>query len=165
MKVNADLYVKDVPGQLVGSLDPISLVDGNIVGVVHNREEVMDGRISVNITFEVDSAEQLDKLKDIWRSKDVIISRIGSVVETFPMDYMLIGDISASSIEKMLEKAKKKVSVESIDVRYSSKAASKMQTIMISAKVCSREDIKKLDSFLASECSVLKVTYIRGVEE
>jgi len=165
MKVNADLYVKDVPGQLVGSLDPISLVDGNIVGVVHNREEVMDGRISVNITFEVDSAEQLDKLKGIWRSKDIIISRIGSVTETFPMEYMLIGDISASSIERMLNNAKKKVAVESMDIRYSSKTASNKQTIMISAKVCSRDDIKKLDRFLAAECSRSSIVYIRGVEE
>ena len=38
MIVNAELYVRDMPGQLVGSLDPISLVDGNILGVVHNRD-------------------------------------------------------------------------------------------------------------------------------
>ena len=31
MIVNAELYVKDLPGQLVGSLEPIPLVDGNIM--------------------------------------------------------------------------------------------------------------------------------------
>lgn len=37
MKVNAELYVRDLPGQLVGSLEPISMVSGNIMGVVHDR--------------------------------------------------------------------------------------------------------------------------------
>ena len=38
MKINADIYVKDVPGTLVSSLEPISTLGGNIVGVVHNRD-------------------------------------------------------------------------------------------------------------------------------
>lgn len=165
MKVNADLYVKDVPGQLVGTLDPISMVDGNIVGVVHNREKMMDQRIGVNITFEIPSAEDLERLKNIWRSKDVLISRIGSVVETYPMEYMLIGDVSAKYTEDLLNKAKKKVDFDSFDVRISSKAASSKQTVMISAKLRKQQDIKKLDSFIADACRDSEVTYIRGVEE
>ena len=53
MMVNAELYVRDLPGQLVGSLEPISLVDGNIVGVVHNREQMVNQRICVNVTFQI----------------------------------------------------------------------------------------------------------------
>ena len=41
MKINADIYVKDVPGTLVSSLEPISTLGGNIVGVVHNREQIV----------------------------------------------------------------------------------------------------------------------------
>lgn len=165
MKVNADLYVKDVPGQLVGTLDPISMVDGNIVGVVHNREKVMDQRIGVNITFEIPSAENLERLKKIWKSKDVIISRMGSVVETYTMEYMLIGDISVSAVEKLLERARKKVDIDSLDLRISSKASSPKHAAMFVAKVRKKEDIKKLDSFIASEFKDSKITYIRGVDE
>ena len=78
MIVNAELYVKDLPGQLVGSLEPISLVDGNIMGVVHNREQIVNHRICINVTFEVEDSAQLEKLKEIWKSKDMIISRMGS---------------------------------------------------------------------------------------
>ena len=73
MLVNAELYVKDLPGQLVGSLEPISVVDGNILGVVHNRERIVNHRICINITFEIEE-EQLERLKQIWKSKDIIIS-------------------------------------------------------------------------------------------
>jgi len=165
MKVNADLYVKDVPGQLVSTLDPISLVEGNIVGVVHNREKMTDGRIGVNITFEIGSSEQLEKLKSIWKAKDVLISRIGSVTEVLPMEYMLIGDLSARYVEELLESAKKSISLDSTDIRYLSRAGSKKRTVMISAKLRDENDIEKMDRFIASECKKSKITYIRGVEE
>ena len=165
LKVNADLYVKDVPGQLVGTLDPISAVEGNIVGVVHNREKMMDDRIGVNITFEVGSQEQLEKLKNIWKSKDVLISRIGSVVESFPMEYMLIGNVNASYVENLLAEAQEKIGFDSVDVRYSSKAGTNKHTVMISAKVRSKKDIKKLDKFISSVCKKSSILYIRGVEE
>jgi len=165
LKVNADLYVKDVPGQLVSTLDPISLVEGNIVGVVHNREKMMEGRIGVNITFEIGSSEQLERLKTIWRSKDVLISQIGSVVETLPMEYMLIGDLSASYVEGLLDSAKKTISLDSMDIRYSSRAGSKKRTVMISARLRDEKDIEKMDKFIASECRKTNITYVRGVDQ
>ncbi|MCL1904826.1 MAG: homoserine dehydrogenase [Methanomassiliicoccaceae archaeon] len=164
MMVNADVFVKDVPGQLVGSLEPISLVDGNIVGVVHNRDNLVNGRIGVNITFEVSSVENLERLKNIWKSKDVMISRISSVVETFPMEYILIGDISPAQIEKMINNAGKVVDLESVDIRYSSKASdTKERTAMISANVRSEDDLIELKKFMMSACRKAKIVCIRGV--
>ena len=61
MIVNAELFVNDLPGQLIGSIEPISMVDGNILGVVHNRDRIVDHRICVNVTFEVGD-RQLERL-------------------------------------------------------------------------------------------------------
>ncbi|MCL2607640.1 MAG: homoserine dehydrogenase [Methanomassiliicoccaceae archaeon] len=163
MMVNADIFVKDVPGQLVGSLEPISLVDGNIVGVVHNRDNIVNGRIGVNITFEVDSVEGLERLKNIWKSKDVMISRISSVIETFPMDYMLIGDIGPAQIEKLIKNAEKIIELESVDIRFSSNISEKKRTVMISAKVRAEEDLSRLNAFMTSACRKEGIVYIRGV--
>jgi len=165
MMVNADIFVKDLPGQLVGSLEPISLVDGNIVGVVHNRDSVMNGRIGVNITFEVTSSDALEMLKNIWKKKDIIISRISSVVETFPMDYVLIGQIVPSQIERILNNARKAVDIESVDVRYSSNASNTERTAMISVNVKSEESLAKMNAFMMSACKKANIVYIRGVEQ
>ena len=73
MHLNAELYVKDLPGQLVGSLEPISMVDGNIIGVVHDREKIVNQRILVSVTFEVANSKKLDELKSIWKSRDIFI--------------------------------------------------------------------------------------------
>ena len=43
MRVNVDLRLKDVPGQLIGALEPVSRNDGNIVGVVHSHDQISAG--------------------------------------------------------------------------------------------------------------------------
>ena len=105
MLVNAELYVKDLPGQLVGSLEPISMVNGNIVGVVHNRERIVNQRICINVTFEVKKNEDVEALKKIWKAKDILIAKIGSVYETFTMEYLLLGTFTASYIENLMDEA------------------------------------------------------------
>lgn len=164
MIVNAELFVKDLPGQLVGSIEPISLVDGNIMGIMHDRERIVNHRICVNITFEVEEQRQLEELKRIWKSKDIIISKLGSVYQTYTMDYLLIGDIDAMYIEELMNKANSLVTMDAVDVRYSSKTnSSSKRTGLISVKTRSEEDLEKLDRFLDDECRKTNTIYVRGV--
>ena len=163
MIVNAELFVKDLPGQLVGSLEPISLVDGNIMGVMHDRERIVNHRICINITFEAED-DQLERLKAIWKSKDIIISKIGTAYETFTMDYMLIGDIDARYIERLINKASTIADLDGVEVSYSSKTGDySKRTGMLSVKTKSQEDLDRLDGFLDDECRRSGITYVRGV--
>ncbi|MBR6871547.1 MAG: homoserine dehydrogenase [Candidatus Methanomethylophilaceae archaeon] len=164
MIVNAELFVKDLPGQLVGSLEPISLLDGNIVEVVHNRERIINHRICINVTFEMEDKEQLCRLKDVWGSKDIIISRLGSVYQTYSMEYMLIGNFDGGMIEDMMKEAGQTISLDATDIRYSSKAGTSVRrTAMIAAKTRSEEDLDMLDRFLDEKCKEADITYVRGV--
>ena len=163
MIVNAELYVKDLPGQLVGSLEPISMVDGNIMGVVHDREQIVNHRISLNVTFEVEDAAQLRKLEGIWKARDVIISSIGSVYKTYPMEYLLIGNLTASYIERLMDEASQMMNIVSMDIQYSSKNHDEKRTAMISVKMREEGDIDKLDKFLRSACREGAITYVRGL--
>jgi len=163
MKINADIYVKDVPGQLVASLQPISTYDGNIIGVVHNREQVISGRILVNIIFDMDKPN-IERLKKEWRSKDVIIVKMDEAVESYPMDYMLVGELTASFIEDLMSRASKDIPLQSIDVGYSSKGNSSSRTAMISVTVNTKEDLRKLSVFMSEEAKRTNLTYISGVD-
>jgi len=163
MMVNAQLYVKDLPGRLVESLEPISLVNGNIVGVVHDREQIVNQRICIDVTFEIKDSSELDRLKGIWKSKDVLIAKIGSVYKTFTMEYMLVGKFKASFVETLIDEASGKIAFESVDVNYSSKNASSTRTAMISAELMSESDLKKFDEFLADACKKANLVYIRGL--
>ena len=162
MLVNADIYVKDIPGQLVVALEPMSMVNANIIGVVHSREQVISGRIAVNITFNIES-NMIDKLKTIWESRDVLVAKIGSVIKTYSRVYMLIGAVTAPVLEKLLDNAKKEIEIRSVDFRLSYNSNGK-NTAMIQAGVGSEDDLSKLDVLLANECSKNEFTFIRGVD-
>ena len=164
MKINADIYVKDVPGQLVASLEPISTYDGNIIGVVHNREQVISGRILVNIVFDMDKPN-LEKLKKEWRAKDVIIVKMDEDTESYSMDYMLVGNLTTSSIEALMVKASEDIDLQSIEVGYSAKSGRSSRTAMISVSVSTKEDLQKLNDFLSEEAEKSNLTYITGVDE
>ena len=163
MIVNAELFVNDLPGQLIGSLEPISLVNGNILGVVHNREKIIDHRICVNVTFEVDD-KRLEELKDLWQSKDIVISSLGSVHETFKMDYILIGDVNAQYIESLVKKINEATTIDQISASYSSKSIkTASHTSLISIKARYEDNLDKIDNILRKECKRSNVTYVRGV--
>ena len=164
MMVNAELYVRDLPGQLVGSLAPISMVDGNIVGVVHDREQIVNQRILVSVTFEVSTSGQLDQLKAIWKSMDIIISKMGSVYETITTEYMVLGKFNAAYVDDLIDQASKIVNFESVDVGYSSnKSASGNRTALISAELRCVEEMDKLDDFFVHSCDRDRLMLIRGL--
>lgn len=163
MIVNAELFVNDLPGQLIGSLEPVSMVNGNILGVVHNREKIIDHRICVNITFEVDD-KRLEELKELWQSKDIVISSLGSVHETFKMDYILIGDVNAQYIEGLIKMISEATTIDQISVSYSSKSIkTASHTSLISVKARYEDNLDKIDNILRRECKKSNVTYVRGV--
>jgi ACT domain-containing protein len=163
MIVNAELFVNDLPGQLIGSIEPISLVDGNILGVVHNRDKIIDHRICVNLTFEVDD-KRLDELKELWQSKDIVISNLGSVHETYSMEYILIGDVDAQYIEELLRKMNEATTLDEVNVSYSTKSVKNAtHTSLISVKARYEDNLDKIDAILRKECKRANVTYVRGV--
>ena len=163
MIVNAELFVNDLPGQLIGSIEPISKVNGNILAVVHNRERMVDNRICVNLTFEVGD-RQLERLKELWRDRDIVISSLGSVHETYTMHYILIGDVNAQYIESLLKRINEATTLDQINVSYSSKSVrTASHTSLITVKARYEDNLDKIDSILRRECRKADVTYIRGV--
>ena len=112
----------------------------------------------------MEDKEQLCRLKEVWRSKDIIISRLGSVYQTYSMEYMLIGNFDGGMIEDMMKEAGQTISLDATDIRYSSKAGTSVRrTAMIAAKTRSEEDLDMLDRFLDEKCKEADITYVRGV--
>lgn len=164
MKINADVYVKDMPGTLVSALEPISMFEGNIVGVFHNREQVVSGRILVNITFNIEP-KNLEKLRKEWNSRDVVVVKLGEDVEIISREYMFIGDIHGTIADGIVAAFQKYVKLDSIEIGYSSKISKKSHAAIISAKMQSDEGIADLEKYLTEECSKRDIVFIRGVEQ
>jgi len=162
MLVTANIYVRDIPGQLVAALEPMSTVNANIIGVVHSRDQTISGRISVDLTFDIDP-DLIETLKNIWVSKDVIVAKIGTVIDLHNTVFMVIGDVTASSMDEIMASAKKKSAIEAYDIRISSSSSGR-NSALVTASVKSEEDLVTLEDTIGKECRSRGFTLIRGVE-
>ena len=163
MLVTANIYVRDVPGQLVAALEPMSTVNANIIGVVHSRDQTISGRIAVDLTFDIDP-DLIETLKNIWVSKDMVVAKIGTVIDLHNTVFMVIGDVTASAMDDIMAAARDKLSIEACDIRLSS-SSSGNNTALVTASVKSEEDLVALEDIISKECRSKGFTFIRGVSE
>ncbi|MFA5313006.1 MAG: hypothetical protein WC375_06800 [Methanomassiliicoccales archaeon] len=161
MRVNVDLRLKDIPGQLIGALEPVSRNDGNIVGVVHSHDKVSAGRISVNLTFEVSSEMNLDKIINEWTARGVDVLKIDHLFETFHLEYVIVGAVSANEMKRITDGIQSFGGVETLNVRYSVSATDE-KTALISGKVRSKDVIKKANQFIRERSRRSGFLMIRG---
>ena len=92
MKISLDVVLKDVPGQLVKALEPISQFGGNIISIVHLREELTGGRVPVHVTIEV-GQQKLDRILKELEKRDIWVSKVGEVRKKENIKVILIGHI------------------------------------------------------------------------
>jgi ACT domain-containing protein len=161
MRVNVDIQLKDVPGQLIVALEPISKNDGNIRSVVHRHDKVSGGKIAINLTFEVGNQKALDNILGTWKEKDVDVLKIDHLFETFRLDYVIVGELSPTEVRKIIEGIQAIGDVESIDIRYSISGA-KDKAALISGKVRSKDVIKKANKLINERAKRTGYIVIRG---
>lgn len=148
MRVHADLRLKDVPGQLVRALEPISSNDGNIVSVVHHHDVMVGGRITVNVAFEVKSQKALESILGIWKERDMDVARLSSMFETYEFEYLIVGDIPPSELREITDGIESMSELDSVDIRYSVSPATGEKAAMIFGKVKDRSAITRVEDFI-----------------
>ena len=93
MQVSMKLEMKDSPGQLVAALKPISEVGGNIIAVIHQRDESKEGDI-LGVQIVLDIAEQkLSDLLSLIRAQGVNVVRLGKERLLYTRTVIMIGHI------------------------------------------------------------------------
>lgn len=163
MKINVDLRLRDIPGQLVKALDPISEVDGNIVGVVHHRDVVIGDRITVNVTFEVRSERVLKNILDTWESRDVEVARLDPLFETFPLEFLLVGEMSPKELREIGDSLEAMEDLTSLDMRYTGSTTSKEKAALISGRVRDRDSIDRAEEYLNRRFRDSGILVIKGL--
>jgi len=163
MKVNADIRLKDVPGQLIKALEPISLNDGNIVGVIHDHEQVTGGRIAVNVTFEAKDQQRIDAVVATWKERGVEVVKMDEIVRTFSAEYLLVGDLSRSTLRSITDKLEKMVGVDTIDLQYSLSTSTDNKSVLLLVNVRDKARVKDVDNFLKGRSKRDDFLLVRGM--
>ena len=119
MRVSMDLELKDIPGQLLLVLKPISDFKGNLVTVVHHHEKrTPRSTIPVQVVFEI----KADKLDDIISKFEESGVSVVSVDEKRYLEHgtvILIGHIVHTDIQDTIDKIDKTGCAEVVDLNLS----------------------------------------------
>jgi len=143
MIVSMTLELKDIPGQLVLALSPISELHGNIMSVVHQHEEKTPrGMIPVQITFEIDQgvlAELIDRLE----KSGVRVARVGEERLRSSVSVVLIGHIIHSDIGDTIDKIDRTGFAEVVDLSLSMPAIEKTSSAYLVINAEGEKELKQ----------------------
>ena len=103
MKISMDIELKDIPGQLVLALKPVSGLGGNILSVLHQRDKKTPaGRIPVELVIEI-AETRLERLVEQLEEQGVSVVRTGEVRLRESMVVLLIGHIVHSDLGETID--------------------------------------------------------------
>ena len=143
MIVSMTLELKDIPGQLVLALAPISDFHGNIMSVVHQHEEkTPSGTIPVQITFEIDQ-KVLDELIERLEKSGVRVARVGEERLRSSVSVVLIGHIIHSDIGDTIDKIDSTGFAEVVDLSLSMPAIEKTSSAYLVINAEGEKELKR----------------------
>lgn len=168
MRVSMDLELKDIPGQLILAIQPISEFKGNIVSVIHHREKKTPrGTIPVQIVFEIDSAN-LEKLNKKLKENGIIIARVGEERLIEKGSVVLIGHIIHSDIRDLIDRIDCTGFAEVVDLDLAMPEINKYSSAYMVIKATGKQELIKAISILrkvAKEKKILVIEPIAEIEE
>jgi ACT domain-containing protein len=143
MIVSMTLELKDIPGQLVLALAPISELHGNIMSVIHQHEEKTPrGTIPVQITFEIDQ-RVLDELIERLEKSGVKVARVGEERLRSSVSVVLIGHIIHSDIGDTIDRIDSTGYAEVVDLSLSMPAIEKTSSAYLVINAVGENELKK----------------------
>jgi len=163
MDICAELQIKDRPGVLLSVIEPVSMLGGNIITIVHNRENNFEDNLVLNLTIDLEQSK-IQKLVDNWKSKGIVVVKISEYSETFRMDYMLIGNISATDIESVCKNLWDKAKLQNLNLEESS-GKDDESTIVFSLTTTSTDDLAVADGIIKEASRKYGLVYVRGVSQ
>lgn len=149
MKVGLDIVLKDVPGQLVLALEPISKFGGNIISIVHEREAIKGGRVPIRVNVEVESTDGLKKIITELEKRDIWVSKAGEIKKKEKITVILTGHIVDTDLRDTIDKMNeiKGVMVADVDLAmpHPDKESSARMDIEVSSKAMAKTALARLD--------------------
>ncbi|WP_406661170.1 amino acid-binding protein [Methanolobus sp. ZRKC3] len=164
MRVSMDLELKDIPGQLLLALNPISDFKGNLITVVHHHEKrTPRGTIPVQVVFEIKS----DKLDDIISRFEESGIGVVSVDEKRYLEHgavLLIGHIVHTDIQDTIDKIDNTGCAEVVDLNLSMPKIDMPSSASLKIDAVNREDLNSTINLLKKIAKEKDLLVIEPIE-
>ncbi len=159
MRISMTLELRDVPGQLVGALEPISKHRGNIISILHLRDKkTRKEYVPVQVIFEVDSRSQLDKIKKGLVDRKIRIVKVGEEKGEAKTSVILIGHVVDTDVRDTIDRVNEVegVTVADLDLEMPDplQESSAHMTIVGQSEECLRNALEALEK-VAKEKNLL----------
>ncbi|MDT8357444.1 MAG: amino acid-binding protein [Methanomicrobiaceae archaeon] len=159
------LEIKDVPGQLLSALKPVSEVGGNIIAVIHQRDPTTTSDVvDVQIMLEVPD-QQLDRLIDLIRQQGVNIIRINEERLLVRHSVLLIGHLMHTDLSDTVDRIDSSGYAEVAELTLAMPAIDEPSSAKITLKSANLEEMKKALDILREIAGEKDILMIEPLED
>ncbi|MDK2781240.1 MAG: hypothetical protein PWR13_268 [Archaeoglobi archaeon] len=163
IRISMDIELKDIPGQLVSALRPISEMGGNIVSVVHHRDKkTPTGAVPVQITFEIDE-KRLKELLNELESQGIRIVRFGEDRLRETTSVILVGHVVHTDIRDTIDAIDRTGFAEVIDLALKMPGVEKPSAAFMTISATNEESLKEALKILREICRKKNLLLIEPV--
>ena len=163
MIVTLEVELPDTPGQLMKVVDVISLRGGNFFGIYHLRDRKSQDQVPVVFEFEIDSPENLAKIRSALQVQGITISRLESEAGIYRKTIILIGHIYNTDIKNTLDRLMaKKAYIRKVVSRI--KSPEEVSSMKIGFQYEKKEDIAEIYEEVRNICKEKQLNPIFQLE-
>ena len=159
------LEMKDVPGQLLSALKPVSEVGGNIIAVIHQRDPTTTSDVvDVQIMLEVPD-QRLDRLIDLIRQQGVNIIRINEERLLVRHSVLLIGHLMHTDLSDTVDRIDSSGYAEVAELSLAMPAIDEPSSAKITLKSANLEEMKEALAILREIAGEKEILMIEPLED
>lgn len=167
MRLSMDLELQDVPGQLLMALEPLKMHKGNIISVVHHREnKTPRGTIPVQIVFEIEESKAENVKKDIkdLQKDGIVIVQMGEERFIEKSLVLLVGHVLHSDLGDTINEIDSTGFAEVVNLSLSMPAVHEASSACLKIRATGKEELKKALSILRAVGERKKLLVIEPIE-
>jgi ACT domain-containing protein len=163
MKISMDIELKDIPGQLVLALKPVSGLGGNILSVLHQRDKKTPaGRIPVELVIEIEE-KRLERLVEQLEEQGVSVVRTGEVRLRESMVVLLIGHIVHSDLGETIDSIDRTGFAEIVGLSLSMPGVDKESSASVTLSAIGKKELDEALKILERTASKKDITVISPI--
>ena len=143
MRVSMDIELKDVPGQMLLALQPLSEFKANLITVLHHHQKRTPRKtIPVQLVLEI-KPENIEAIKAKLEENGIKVVRVGEHRFRESINVVLIGHVVHTGIQDTIDEIDKTGFAEVVDLSLSMPGINLLSSALIRIDAVGKEDLQK----------------------
>ena len=143
MRVSMDIELKDVPGQMLLALQPLSEFKANLITVLHHHQKRTPRKtVPVQLVLEM-KPESIEAIKAKLEENGIRVVRVGEHRFREGINVVLIGHVVHTGIQDTIDEIDKTGFAEVVDLSLSMPGINLLSSALIRVDAVGKEDLQK----------------------